>query len=98
TAVPQLGPYLALGQNILVVHEETAYEITGSPTDTGSQAATSDTGATPVAPRPDTVEPGDSAEAEATTAPVRSSLPLLIIGALLLVTAALFLANRFRPF
>ncbi|MFO7536861.1 MAG: VIT domain-containing protein, partial [Chloroflexota bacterium] len=35
TAVPQLGPYLALGQNILVVHEETAYEITGSPTDTG---------------------------------------------------------------
>jgi Ca-activated chloride channel homolog len=95
TAVPQLGPYLALGQNVLIVHEGTAYEITGSPADNDSPATTSGTGETPVVPWQVTDEPINSSDHDATV-PTRTSLPLVVIATLLLVAVALFLVNRFR--
>jgi hypothetical protein len=95
TAVPRLGRYLALGQNVLIVHEGAAYEITGSATESGSQAATTTSPAvtTPVVPQQTSDQSSDPAGA---ATPAQNNLPLVIIVTLLLAAAALFLANRFR--
>jgi Ca-activated chloride channel homolog len=94
TALPRLGRYLALGQNVLIVHEGAAYEITGSPTEASSQAAI------PAALQQLTGEPGglpgtDRAGTDSAP-PSRSNLPLVMVVVLLLITAVLFLVNRFR--